>query len=721
MSRALALLVLVLPLAAQSPDSSRRKVGLALSGGSALGLSHIGVLKWFEEHRIPVDYVAGTSMGGLVGGLFAAGYTAAEMEGFAASVPWAAAFSPSAPYNVLSYRRKEDRRSLATEIEFGLKGGFRLPPGLLSGHEIGLILSRFTAPYAGDTNFDDLPTPFRCVAVDLVERKSVVHRDGSLWHALRSTMSLPGVFAPVSYKGMVLVDGGALNNLPVEAARDMGANYLVAVRLESPPLDRKSLEQILGIAKRTLDAMITDNEVRNLKLANLVITPDLKGFTSTEFHRFEEFIQRGYEAAAAQSQALTPLALDTDAWQRYREERRRKRKMPPERNDAVLVEGVGYREAASLAANLYGLAESRVDRARTETGLDEIAGLGPYSSASYGFVERRGRRTLLVNVDRKSYGPPFFNLGLLLDAVDPNELLFNLGGRLTFTDVGGLNSEVRADFSIGNTSLLGGEYYRRFHASRWFFAPRAYLRQDREDFYENQSRIAEFKGREASAGIDFGYAFPRSMEFRAGYLRADEKIRVSTGDPQFAPQDATFNVFQARMGVDRQDSPILPRRGTLMAARMEWRSAATEGVESYPIADLFLQHARKVWKRQTLLTTVRGGSSLSSRPWFPPFELGGTYNLSALGRGQLRGDHYYYLNVNGLHPLSANRESFLSNLHVSLAYEMGQMFEEVSRQGRQHNGALGLMYPTPIGVFYFGGALGGNGQRKIFFRFGRLF
>ena len=718
---AVALLLFALPLTAQSSENSRRKVGLALSGGSALGLSHIGVLKWFEEHRIPVDYLAGTSMGGLVGGLFATGHSAAEMEEFAANVPWAEAFNPSAPFNVLSYRRKEDRRSLATEIEFGLKGGFRLPPGLLSGHEIGLILSRITAPYAGDIAFDDLPTPFRCVAVDLVERKTVVHREGSLWHALRSTMSLPGVFAPVNYKGMVLVDGGALNNLPVDAARDMGAQYLIAVRLESPPLDRKSLEQILGIAKRTLDAMITDNEERNLKQANLVIAPDLKGFTSTEFHRYKEFIQRGYAAAAALSGSLAPLALDAASWQRYLDERRRKRKIGPEKIDTVLVEGVGYREAASLAANLYGLAEARFDRVRTEQALDEIAGLGPYSSAFYGLVDRRGRQTLLVDARRKLYGPPFFNLGLLLDAVDPNELLFDLGGRLTFTDVGALNSEVRADFSIGNTALLSGEYYRRFHASRWFFAPRGYFRQDREDFYQETTRVASYKGREAAAGVDFGYAFPRSMEFRVGYLRADEKIRVSTGDPQFAPGDATFNVFRARLGVDRQDSPILPRRGTRASARMEWRSAATEGVESSPVVDLFVQHARNVWKRQTLITTIRGGSSLSSRPWFPPFELGGTYNLSALGRGQLRGQHYYFLNVNGLHPLSADRESFLHKVHVSLAYEMGHMFEEVSRQGRQHNGALGVMYPTPIGVFYFGGAIGGNDQRKIFFRFGRLF
>src|ERR1700728_2761150 len=221
---ALLTLLIVVPatIRAQQPvvkPASRPKVALVFEGGGALGFAHIGVIEWIEAHHIPVDYVAGTSMGGLVGGLYASGLSPNEIKSFVGGINWAAVLSGQLPFQALSYRRKEDKLAFPNRLEFGLKHGFSLPSGLNSGSAVGLLLDEAVLPYYELQNFDDLPIPFRCVATDLTTGNEHVFKDGSLAQAMRSTMSIPGVFAPVEHGTQVYSDGAAVNNLPVDVAR----------------------------------------------------------------------------------------------------------------------------------------------------------------------------------------------------------------------------------------------------------------------------------------------------------------------------------------------------------------------------------------------------------------------------------------------------------------------------------------------------------------------
>ncbi len=209
---------------AQEDPQRRLRIGLALEGGGALGLAHIGVLEWFDEHHIPVDYVAGTSMGGLIGGLYATGMSPAELKKLIDGVDWNKILGDTTPYEDLSYRRKEDQRAYPNAFILGLRNGLSLPSGLNSGQQIGLLSDRSPLPYYGLKSFEDLPTPFRCVATDIVSGKQVVFEKGSLAEALRSTMSIPGAFKPVFDKDRVLVDGGLVNNLPTDVVKQMGAD-----------------------------------------------------------------------------------------------------------------------------------------------------------------------------------------------------------------------------------------------------------------------------------------------------------------------------------------------------------------------------------------------------------------------------------------------------------------------------------------------------------------
>ena len=247
---------------APPPSSTERpRIGLALSGGGALGLTEIGVIKWMEENHIPVDRIAGTSMGSIIGSMYATGMTPEEIQKFAEKIDWDQAFLPEPGYAEISYRRKQDRRDFLVATALGLKHGLRGPNGLNSGQAAGLLLDRIAIANAGITNFDDLPIPFRCVATDMRSGEAIVLRDGFLADAVRASMAIPGVFTPVELNGRILADGGMVQNIPVETVRDMGADTVIAIELHYPPADIGKLGTLVGVLSRAIDVMITQNEV----------------------------------------------------------------------------------------------------------------------------------------------------------------------------------------------------------------------------------------------------------------------------------------------------------------------------------------------------------------------------------------------------------------------------------------------------------------------------
>src|SRR5580692_5596378 len=260
---------------AQARPKGRPGIGVALEGGGALGLAHIGVLEWFEAHHIPVDYVAGTSMGGLVGGFYATGMSPAELKKFIAEVDWNAVLRDATPYEDLSFRRKEDQRANPNAFVLGLRNGLSLPAGLSSGHQIGLLIDRVTIPYYKLGSFETLPTPFRCVATDLVSGKQVVFEQGSLALALRSTMSIPGAFAPVVDKDRVLVDGGLVNNLPTDVVREMGADIVIAVHLDTKPVEAADIKSLFTVLQQSVRVVVAESELRGLARADAVVSVPL--------------------------------------------------------------------------------------------------------------------------------------------------------------------------------------------------------------------------------------------------------------------------------------------------------------------------------------------------------------------------------------------------------------------------------------------------------------
>ncbi len=474
--------VLVLPLALLAQNTSsitqpptpahRPRIGLALSGGSALGLAEIGVLQWMEENHIPVDRIAGTSMGSIIGAMYATGMSPAEIQKFAEEIDWDQAFLPEPVYTQISYRRKQDRRDFLIKAPLGLKHGLRGPNGFNSGQGVGLLLDRIAFPESGVASFDDLPIPFRCVATDMLIGEGVILRDGPLAQAVRASMAIPGVFTPVEINGRVLADGGMVQNIPVETVLEMHADIVIAVELRLPPGNTTQLETITGVLSRAVEVMITQNEGHSLALANATVHIGTGGYDVADYTHVKGLVELGYKSASAQSAALLPYAIQDPAeWQDYLAARAARKHHPPDKVELVEVTGADSDTDRRLEQRLSKMLEGPLDLSKLDTQLTRIAGEGQFDQLGYEGFTQNGVPALRVTTHDKSYGPPFVDLAVNVDGSGVAAFDFSAGARVTFMDIAHRGGEWRNDLLFGSSNLAATEFYQPLGQSRFFVAP----------------------------------------------------------------------------------------------------------------------------------------------------------------------------------------------------------------------------------------------------------
>jgi len=360
---------------------SRPTIGVALEGGGALGEAHIGVLKWFEDHHIPIDYLAGTSMGGLVGGLYATGKSADQLRDILRTADWTLLLGGETPYQDLSFRRKEDAREIPNAIQVGLKHGATLPPGLNSGHQVNLLIDRETLPYSTIHSFDELPIPFRCVSTEIVSGKAYVFQNGSLSDAMRATMSIPGVFAPVRRDNQIFVDGGLVDNLPTDVVRKMGADVVIGVHLQIAPAAAKEIQSAFSILGRSVELVIAETEIRGMAGADLIVKADVEKFTTMDYEKTAELVKIGYEAAEEKAQILKAYALDDQAWAEYLHEKDSRIRTRIGVPQFLKIEGVAGEAAINMQKFLSPLVGKPIDENSLQLLLTRLTGIGRYTAS----------------------------------------------------------------------------------------------------------------------------------------------------------------------------------------------------------------------------------------------------------------------------------------------------------------------------------------------------
>jgi NTE family protein len=698
-------------------------IGVALEGGGAMGLAHIGVLKWFEEHHIPVDYVAGTSMGGLVGGFYAAGMMPGDMQRLIEGLDWRKILGDGTPYEDLSYRRKEDQRAYPNSLVFGLKRGLSAPEGLIAGQQIGLLIDRVTLPYYGIPSFDDLPVPFRCVATDLVSGQSHVFQDGSLAVALRSTMSIPGAFSPVREGKAVYVDGGLLNNLPTDVVRRMGAEIVIAVHLESAPVEAKDIRSVFSVLNHSVSAMLKENELRGLELADSIISVPLGEFTTVDYAKSELIMQRGYEATKAKAPLLQALALGDADWDAYTQTRKARQRTELPVPEFVRIEGASARAEEYASHYFRSFLDKPVDTAKIDDVLTRMTGVGRYDSAGYWLTEENGRAGLLVRVVEKNDAPPTFQPAFEVDGSQAGNVDFTMGTRFTFTDIAGFRSEWRTDLLLGNTYGIQMEFYRPFTAdSRWFFAPHADASDTTFQIYAKNDPLADYRIYRINIGGDLGFSFGRFSELRVGYEVGSLNTKLRLGTPQIPAIEGGVRQSHLHYLLDHTDDPVIPRRGFRAESNFRWFEESPGATSGFPSMDLKLGYFQPITRPASLFAEAEGGSTFGTKnTGIPQFFLGGPLRLSAYGQNEFQGNQYYLFRGGFVHDLLTLPPFVGKKVYAVGAYEIGKMYGVTADTNLPNDVALGFLAETAVGPFFIGGSVGDSGHRKWFFQLGRVF
>jgi NTE family protein len=712
------------------PQTSRKRVGVAFGGGSARGLAHVGVVRWLEEHHIPIDVIAGTSMGGLVGGAVASGMSADELAAMLAQVNWDEMFGFS-PFRYKNIRRKDDARDYPSRIEFGLKSGLRLPIALNNGQQVEFLLTRIAGPYATIATFDELPTPFRAVAVDLVTAQQIVLARGSLASALRATMSLPGVFPPVERDGQVLVDGGALNNVPADVVRGMGADVVIAVNVGFMGDTRDVNRSMLALMSDTVDVMMLATTRTTLKSADIVINPAVKEFGSLDWRRNVELAEAGYAAAEAMKDTLLPLAVSDAEWAAYVQHRKTRRKVAWPSAQFITVTGATASDQARIERELAPLVgTTSLDVNALETRLEEMAGLDRYETVAWQLVETDGRSGVRIDARPKTHAPPFLMLGVSLQNTTSDAFEFQLAGRYLTFDLIGSGSELRVDAAVGARASIGAELYRPIGSSPLFVAVSAAVRQGTLPFVDDDIVVARYNEDRKIAGVFVGANLGRDSDVRLGYSVADLDAGVETGDPGLPELHGRETRARLAWRYDGQDSPVVPSSGVRAAATIDYIAESPSLPPEFPtersnaeVTQLEITGSQ-VWSmRRNDRVFVTGGVGTS---WGHPlateqFQLGAPLRLGAFDVGELRGDHYAVVTAGYLRGVARLPDFLGGPIFLGGWMESGSAYDDLETAQLKTNLSAGVIADTLIGPVLLGASFDFGGASRYYIGIGRLF
>jgi NTE family protein len=635
---------------ARAPDDPRPRVGLALGGGGARGIAHISVLEAIEQAGVKVDCVAGTSMGSLVGALYASGKTPAEIEQFVLGIEWERLFNDSLERRERSFRRKADDRIAVNSIGVGVqKSKLKLTTGVLAGQRILMLFERMTLPVSGIDDFDRLPIPYRAVATDINTAEAVVIDHGSLALAMRASMSLPGVFNPVEIDGRVLVDGGLVNQVPVDVVRDMGADIVIAVDVGTP-LEKLDVDASLVAVLNQMTGMLTTGNTRaqlaTLGSRDILIVPALgKDVGTGDFTKGTQALEIGDKAAASAMSRLTALAQEqrgTDPTLAARPQPVPRPAGTPEAIEFVRLDNRTAYDDAFFLDRLDVPLGQPLDVDDLEQQLQRIYGTETFALVSYQVVEENGRRGMVVQAKPKPQGPVYLQAGLSVDADFEGTSNTNLRAGLLFAPLSSYGAEGRILAQIGNEPALAATYYHPFDPRNRniMFLSAEILNPEINVFDTDGNNTATYT---ASLGAVEGAwlrEFGNYGALQIGLRRGAGEAEVQTGDPALPEDKFQVGELVAAITVDRLDSVYFPRDGYFGRLGYRRSEEALGADTDFEQVDLDLVYAHRFGLHSIELiaryhSTVSGVAPIQSI-----YRLGGRGKLVGFRSNELTGQHY---------------------------------------------------------------------------------
>ncbi|WP_417345066.1 patatin-like phospholipase family protein [Ferrimonas sp.] len=741
MLRTLLALLLLLPLWLQA--SERPSVGVVLSGGGAKGAAHIGVLRVLEQNRIPVDYIAGTSMGSYVAGLYALGYSADEIEAILLSMDFNTGFDDEIPREDLSYRDKQQRDDFPLGIQMGYRSGeLRFPKGALQGQTMRSLIRRSVGNIPEVGHFDDLPIPLRTVATDLTDRSEVVLESGNLVLAMQASMTVPGALAPIEINGHMLVDGGMANNLPVSVVKAMGADIVIAVDIGTPLKGKDELKSVFDIVDQLtgyLTNLTRDQQVALMGERDILLVPEIDGVGTSDFDLMPQMIPRGEAAARTKLEQLRALSLPEARYAGYLAQKQALRGFWEDKGAGELVaieldndSWVGETRILTALGVKPGqpLAQDEIEEAIARVyALDEFERVDAY------IQERAEGRVLVVDTDGKSWGPHLFELGLRFEDDFDNPTTSNLDIAFTMNNITSLHGQWRNELSLGTNRRISSEFYLPLDANgRWYGRAQFEAQQER---WERISPTADFPFRSierkrdnwmAGLGINLGLAAQLELgyQYESGEVNDEHALVFSKlGDYEFHGAMVSF-------GYDTLDGAMFPTQGNRLLVSVshidERSKLAFDGLPTNKQESL-VYHLEWTgatnWDQHSFFVKSELETIDSDGISFVHFtSLGGFLNLSGFYRDSLLGSHKGLIAGVYTYDLSKGVLGITWPLYLGFSAEAGNVWltrEEADWDDLIYAGSLFIGAETKLGPAAIAWGMADSGDSSLYLFLGKRF
>lgn len=697
----------------------RPKIGLALSGGGARGAAHLGVLKVLEELRVPVDCIAGTSMGSVIGGSFAAGTTPKEMAQFIARTDWNAVFSDRPPRGEIAPRLKQDDYKSLFGPEFGMRGfSIVTGKGIVSGVSIESAIRGLTQRSAGVEDFSQLPIPFRAVATDIETGAAVVLERGSLARALRASMAIPGAMRPVEIDGRLLVDGASANNLPIDVVRKACGEVIIAVDVGTPPRKLKDITSglaIIGQLANLSGKEAVDRQIASLGRRDVLIVPPLGDLGVGSFERMQEAIALGEAAARSQADLLRRYSLPEQEYAALRARQVRAANESLGRIDEIRFEGLVRTNTAVLTRVIETRPGDEVTEESVAKDLRRIYGRGDFESVDYRIEQGPAGRALIIEVHEKDTGPNYLRFGLSLATEHKGESYFNVLASYRATWLTQYGTEWKLEAQIGQNSYVFTELYQPLTRYGYFFvAPYVSDGESYRGVFSGEDRIADYRVSEARGGLDLGTNFAQWGELRVGPLWRRVKAGLQTGFAALPDVDTNASGVRIQLFGDRLDQPWFAHQGDRLVVS-GFRSSSSMGADQpYSRGELSFMHAES-FGAHIFQASVYGGTDFgSSLPAYDSFLLGGPFRLSGYAINQFSGEQAAFASLRYFQQITRVID-YGAYAGVSLeGGRVNQLYDGRESTGNLWSASAFLGARTFVGPAWLGVGFASGGNRSLY-------